>query len=302
MFSGIAVMPQAFALMNNDKDRIINMIMEDNFHGLPQLEAAEHTYIGRDGVREKRSEEVLREHLMEVYINGELTMKLVCIPQDLAELVLGRLLTEGIIRSAADVERILICEYGKTAVVTLIGSEREQTTAKTESFVETTPTCCTGNHILNDLFLMDKSLRPVVPIPWKAAHVFALADRFGEGMPLHAKTWATHSCFLARGEELLFACEDIGRHNALDKVIGYALRSGIPLDECLVYSSGRIPTDMAMKAIRAGIPILCSKASPTREAVALAEKYRLTLICAARRDRMKLYAGELPQDCADKGV
>ena len=63
----------------------------------------------------------------------------------------------------------------------------------------------------------------------------------------------------------------------------------------MVYSSGRIPTDMTMKAIQAGIPVLSSKASPTSEAIELAREYHLTLICAARRDRMKVFASpDLP--------
>ena len=90
--------------------------------------------------------------------------------------------------------------------------------------------------------------------------------------------------------EKKFSCEDIGRHNALDKVIGYALRHNIDLHQCMIYSSGRIPTDMTMKAIQAGIPVLSSKASPTSEAIELAREYHLTLICAARRDRMKVFA------------
>lgn len=117
-----------------------------------------------------------------------------------------------------------------------------------------------------------------------------MADTFADGMPLHGVTFATHSCLLARRDEILFSCEDIGRHNALDKVIGYALRHQIDLTECMVYSSGRIPTDMAMKAIYAGIPVLSSKASPTTEAIELAKAYRLTLVCAARRDRMKVFS------------
>ena len=117
-----------------------------------------------------------------------------------------------------------------------------------------------------------------------------MSDTFADGMPLHSVTFATHSCLLARRDEILFSCEDIGRHNALDKVIGYALRHQIDLTECMVYSSGRIPTDMAMKAIYAGIPVLSSKASPTTEAIELAKAYHLTLICAARRDRMKVFS------------
>ena len=152
-----------------------------------------------------------------------------------------------------------------------------------------------GNHILNDYFLTQKEVKPVAPIPWKASQIFDLADRFHAGMPLHGQTFATHSCLLAKDGALLFQCEDIGRHNALDKAIGYALRHKIPLTECMAYSSGRIPTDMAMKAIRAKIPILSSKASPTAEAIELAKEYGLTLVCAARRDRMKLFAGPEPE-------
>lgn len=88
------------------------------------------------------------------------------------------------------------------------------------------------------------------------------------GWPLHGVTFATHSCLLARRDEILFSCEDIGRHNALDKVIGYALRHQIDLTECMVYSSGRIPTDMAMKAIYADSGAF-QQASPTTEAIDL---------------------------------
>lgn len=268
------------------------MYINEQYEDLALLDAISYQYIGRDGICREESEPVLKEHLMDVYVNDQLTMKLICIPQFLTELVLGRLLTEGMIRSAEDVEQIYICEYGTRARVLL----RESADRTSRDFVEVTPSCCTGNHILNNYFLNHTPIDPVTPVPWKAARIFALADRFAEGMPLHGKTWATHSCFLAREDTLLFQCEDIGRHNALDKAIGYAIRNQIDLTKCMVYSSGRIPTDMVMKAIRAGIPILSSKASPSSEAVTLAKEYGLTLVCAARRDRMKLFAGRPPED------
>ena len=276
------------------------MYINELYDKLPLLSAETYTYIGRDGGCHTESEPVLTEHILDVYLNDRLTMKLVCIPQYLTELVLGRLLTEGILEDASDVEQIYICEHGRRARVVLSEKEPEKGISRDcesdrEPFTELTPSCCTGNHILNDYFLTGKPVKPVTPISWKAEQVFDLADRFHAGMPLHGQTWATHSCFLAKDGQLLFQCEDIGRHNALDKAIGYALRHGIPLSRCMVYSSGRIPTDMAMKAIRAGIPILASKASPTAEAIALAKEYGLTLVCAARLDRMKLFAGTKPE-------
>lgn len=216
----------------------------------------------REGGSILREEPVLVEHPMDIYVNGALAMKTTCTPQYLAEMILGRILTEGLVLDVGEVESVCVCEGGKRGEVTLKGKPAEQAV---------------------------QSALPVTPIEWNEGWIFHLADRFAEGTALHEKTWATHSCFLASADEILFSCEDIGRHNAMDKVIGYALRNQIDLRNCIVYSSGRVPVDMVMKTVRAGIPVLVSKAAPTLAAVRLAEEYRLTLICSARRDSMKVY-------------
>lgn len=247
------------------------------------LEEIRYTYIGRDGTVESRCEEVLVEHSLQVYINGLHAGKITCIPEHLDILVLGRLLTEGIISSASDVAGLCLTEKADRIDIRLTGS----------GILPTGQTLLRGNSTGNDGYIVAEDMEPVVPIPWKPEWIFALADHFAAGTPLHEKTWATHSCILASEGKILFTCEDISRHNALDKVIGYALQAGIDLSGCMVYCSGRIPTDMAAKAIRARIPVMASKASPTTAAVRLAEKCRLTLICAARKDRMKLFSGSI---------
>lgn len=277
------------------------MHINEQYHDLSLLKNVKHQFIGRDGEIFDETEPVLIEHLLDVYVNDRLTMKLICIPEYLTELVLGRLLTEGIIRTVDEIEQIYVCEFGRRIRVMLKNpadcrTVKNPLSADSGNYVESTLSCCTGNHILNDYFLTHTEIYPVTPIFWKTSWIFDLADRFSKGMPLHSQTWATHSCFLASEGKLLFQCEDIGRHNALDKVIGHALRHHIDLTKCIVYSSGRIPTDMAVKAIRAGIPILASKAAPSAEAVRLAQEYQLTLICAARRDRMKQFCGPAPVD------
>lgn len=267
------------------------MYINEQYHDLPLLETKEYRFISRDGQLISKQEQILKEHLIDVYLNDHLTMKLVCLPQYLTELILGRLLTERIIDSISDIKQIYICEYGKRAKVYLNRTSKTlPQNTENNLFIEITPTCCTGNHILNDYFVSGQTPKTVPSINWKPDWIFQMADAFADGMPLHSTTFATHSCLLARNGQILFSCEDIGRHNALDKVIGYALRNQINLRECIVYSSGRIPTDMAMKAIYAQIPILASKASPTVEAIELAKEYHLTLICAARRDRMKVFS------------
>lgn len=244
-----------------------------------------YTYIDREGQTRTQTDSVLAEHLIDIYINEQLTMKVVCTPQYLLELVLGRLMSEGVISNLDEVERVCIGQTGQRASVFLT----DHTVHANRDFVETTPSCCTGNHTLNGGFVRYGALAPVTPISWSTDWVFALADRFSQDTELHKRTWSTHSCFLARKNEVLFFCEDIGRHNALDKVIGYGLRNGMHLDECIAYSSGRVPTDMVEKVIRAGIPIFCTKSYPTQAAIELAQTKRLTLIGCTRQQQMRLY-------------
>ena len=131
------------------------MYLNEQYHDLPLLETKEYQFISRDGQLVSKQEQILKEHLIDVYLNDHLTMKLVCLPQYLTELVLGRLLTEHIIKSVNDIEQIYICEYGKRAKVYL---KQHPDTVPDNSFVEITPTCCTGNHILNDYFVSGQIL------------------------------------------------------------------------------------------------------------------------------------------------
>ena len=113
------------------------MYINEQYKDLTLLETTSYQYIGRDGAHQEESEPVLQEHLLDVHINGQLTMKLVCIPQFLAELVLGRLLTEGIIHTAEDVEQIYICEHGSRARVHLKDIKRKN---NKDEHIEITPT------------------------------------------------------------------------------------------------------------------------------------------------------------------
>ena len=165
--------------------------------------------------------QIAAEHRMAVYINERLAMRLTCTPQHLDELVLGRLLTEGLIRRTEDVQQIYICEKGLRAKVTLPADASRRLT---ETGIETVNTCCTDNRT----YLSDgaESIPMVTPLPWESAWLQGMAEKVRAGQSLYGSTHAVHACCLFREDQLLCCREDIGRHNALDKVIGWALITG----------------------------------------------------------------------------
>ncbi len=243
------------------------------------------THFSSRGQSFRYPDDLVAEHTMEIYLNDTPAYEVVCSPTDLPELVLGRLLSDGVIQGTDEVELLYLCENGLRAKVYLPNWEP----ATNQTAVEQVSTCCTGNRTIADLFRNQTPPRHLRPIAYEQRWIFRLAEAMKEDMPLYAATHGTHSCLLMHKGEILRRAEDIGRHNALDKVLGWALMQGIPLEECIVYTSGRIPVDMVMKVIRAGVPVLASKAMPTRESVLLAEEFGLSLIGAARKDSMVVF-------------
>ncbi|MBQ4537157.1 MAG: formate dehydrogenase accessory sulfurtransferase FdhD [Lachnospiraceae bacterium] len=252
--------------------------------------------VNADGSSLKAMDTIVREHFLDIYVNERLVGKVVCTPSHLEELVLGRLLTEGVIGGTGEVESLYICEQGHTAKVFL----REDVSVSWQQEVVQEPTCCTGNQSLlqrvkwgDGAESADECVVNVRKLPkayWQPAWIFALANVFADGSKIHQKTKGTHSAYLGSKGECVFAAEDIGRHNALDKCIGYMLLQGLTPADCILFTTGRVPTDMVQKAVMAGVPVLASKAVPTDAAVELAKECGLTLICKAWPDRMEVYA------------
>lgn len=217
------------------------------------------------------------EHAAAILVNEQPAFRVVCTPELLPQLALGRLLTEGWINSADEVERVAVCAQGLKISVQL-----RHPLAAAEQAGQEVPSCCTDNLTLAS----PVRLPPLAPVPQReipAAWVDALTDAMGQGLPLYRATHAVHSCLLLRAGKILYRCEDLGRHNALDKAVGCALTEGVPLAECVLFTSGRVPVDMVRKAIRAGVPALVSKSMPTVQSLELAEEYGLKLFIRQKK-------------------
>lgn len=230
-----------------------------------------------DGGVHTAGDPLQEESLLDITVNDIPTMRLGCSANHLVELTVGRLFTEGLISSVEDIDYLSVCEHSMRADVYLHDRQADCSRA----FVPTVPTCCTNNKTLNDWFSTGEELQPVQPVPWDLEWVFRVAREFARDKTAHAVTKGAHSAYLALPEETLCMREDIGRHNAFDKAIGWALLEGVDLRQCLLFTSGRVPTDMVTKAVRARIPLLVSKTVATDKTVELARKFNLTLICTA---------------------
>ena len=198
-------------------------------------------------------------------------LEFICTPSFLPEMVLGHLLTEGMIRSGEDVVSLEVFRDRGEARLIL----REDAAFFSREQAE--ETVCGAPAGLRP----EPLLRP----EW----IRGMEERIREETELRALTHAVHSAVLSHRGEIVFAAEDIGRHNAVDKAAGFALRNGIPLRECLLYTTGRMPSDMVMKAVRAGIPVLAGGKGPTAEGMRAAKKYGLVLAGNIRNGKISFY-------------
>ena len=228
------------------------------------------------------------EHAAAILVNEQPAFRVVCTPEYLPQLALGRLLTEGWIHSAEQVQQVAVCAQGLKISVYL-----DHPLPSRQATAQDVPSCCTDNLTLASPVELEP-LRPVPQMEFDPDWLQDLTWAMDAGLPLYRATRAVHSCILMRAGQILYQCEDLGRHNALDKVVGCALLDGVPLEECVLYTSGRVPLDMVRKVIRAGVPVLVSKTMPTVQSLELAQEYGLTLLCGKKHPAPMKLAGTDP--------
>ena len=250
---------------------------------------------------ESLNDYVIIEEPLEIVVNGKSIAVLMRLPGQEKELAAGFCITEGHVRKAQDILLIHHCGLGLPAP----GEDETEAAGTSRNRVEL--------QVLDEGFVSDR--RPdevrLIRSGCGAADVSTLSDLLpflSEGfsikssVPLslgkalrdlqtiHPQVGGTHSAALfdARGRAVITA-EDIGRHNAVDKVIGYCLLRKIPLMDKILVTSGRASYEMAVKAIRVGIPLIATLSAPTSLAVEIAESTGLTLVGYLRGNRMNVY-------------
>lgn len=247
-------------------------------------------HYGADGSVVVARSDVQEEQTLTIRINGIVAVQLVCSRSELAQLALGWLFTQGIVGSITDVERV---DVNAQQMVVDVFLYEGRTIEPTEVLTGYRQLTTTTNSMSNEVDMLTLLAQPIQPIHCSSATVFALAIEFEKDKTSHARTKGSHSAYLAMQGRVLHVSEDIGRHNAFDKVIGFALINGIDLSQCMIMTSGRVPFDMIVKAIRSRVPILISKSVATDRTVDVARACGITLICEASCSSFKVLSGRV---------
>jgi len=229
-----------------------------------------------------------------------LTMRTPGDPDDV-ELALGFLHGEAVIRGAADVAHATYClepditaeQRWNVVTVTLAPGRTAGDLARLERHFTTTSACGVCGKARLDQLVLD-GYQPLPTGPTIApSTLYALPERLRAAQGLFADTGGLHAAglFDAAGT-LVAAREDVGRHNAVDKLVGWALREGrLPLADHMLLVSGRASFEILQKALAAGIPVVCAVSAPSSLAVAVAERFGMTLVGFLRGERGNVYAG-----------
>jgi len=250
----------------------------------------------------READEVVVEEPLEFRINGAPFAVTMRTPGADAELALGWSLTEGLAASIDEVAGVIACDDNPNAVDVRIASlERESVApssgasanpAKVRSLHAYSGCGICGKQSIEDIHLRAPGLGDDTTRV-SARLLGELPALLRQQQPLFERTGAVHAAGLfTREGELLCAREDVGRHNALDKVIGWAASAGkLPLRGSIVLLSGRCGFELAQKAWMAGIPIVGSISGPSSLAVELAQRAGMTLACFIRAGQLSIFHG-----------
>jgi FdhD protein len=227
------------------------------------------------------------ERPLTIFLNSQEIVTAMTINDYPDYLALGYLLNQNMLRVDDEVTGV---DYDEELAVVVVRTERatdyEQ---KLKKKVQTSG--CAQGTVFGDLMeVIEQARLPDVEL--RTSWLYRLTNVINTTPSLYLEAGAIHGCVLARGDQPLVYMEDVGRHNAVDKIAGWMFRHQVRADDKIFYTTGRLTSEMVIKCVRMGIPILISRSGFTAWGVELARKANLTLIGRARGKRFVALAGE----------
>ncbi len=235
---------------------------------------------------EEMTDQVASEIGFTLNINEKQVVTLLCTPSELDAMAIGFLLSEGILKNRESLLDVQVDEKSFSVSLTL----KDLPDDIDATFKKKIITSGCGQGVT---YTDAESLKNLPPnrsmLQVSPEKIRAMLKEFRTISKLFIKTGGVHSAALVDKEKIILFSEDIGRHNAVDKLLGKAFLAGIPTDDKILLSSGRISGEIMTKVIRNRIPVLISRTAPTCMSITYAEDHGVTLIGFARGNRMNVY-------------
>lgn len=224
---------------------------------------------------------IIEEASLSIYVNGKLLATVLCSPIDQESLALGLLYNEGLIYSIDEVKLVQLNVHQTAVDVWLKQADFDPP----QRVILTTG--CSGGVTFQDITQTHPPL--ITDFSTTVDAVLERMHDLQQAARLYQLVRGVHTASLAHADQLLFSAEDVGRHNAIDKLSGKALQKKMDTTDCLLLTSGRISSEMLGKAWRMKVPLVVSRTAPTSTAVQLADMWNICIIGYARQGSLRVY-------------
>ncbi len=230
---------------------------------------------------------VVEERPLTIFLNRQEIVTAMTIGDYPAYLALGFLRNQGMLRPDEEITGVDYDEELETVVV----RTKRATDYEDKMQRKTRTSGCAVGTVFGDMMegLADVRL-PDTPV--RTSDLYALAAKINRTPSLYLEAGAIHGTVLCQGDRPLVYMEDVGRHNAVDKIAGWMLSEGVGAEDKVLYTTGRLTSEMVIKTAMMGIPVLASRSGFTAWGVEIAQQVNLTLIGRMRGQRFTCLAGE----------
>lgn len=233
------------------------------------------------------SDHIATEFPLTIYINNEEFATIVCTPEYMEELIIGFLVSEGIIRKFSDIEKFHLDDSKGLCHITLSHAIHSIHANHSKRLISS---CCGKSrqfYFVNDMqtskvSTTDKTITP--------EEVIRMMQHLQNESKAFQVTGGLHNAAISDGGNFYLHRTDIGRHNAMDKLYGHCILNRIPIKDKILIFSGRISSEILIKASKIGVGIILSKSAPTDLAIKLADDLNITAIGFIRDDSFNVYS------------
>jgi FdhD protein len=240
------------------------------------------TEIGSSSIED----EVVRESSLTIILNNQELATLLCSPTNLRYLAIGFLFSEGLLKSKDEIRKIMVDERRGVVRVETVRGEEFDREALFKRLI--TSGCGRGASFYSATDVQGR-VKFESGVELSPLEVLALVNEFQQRSRIYRATGGVHSAALCDMKNILVFSEDIGRHNAIDKIFGECILNDIATEDYIIITSGRVSSEILLKVARRSVPIIISKSAPTNLGLRLAADLGVTVVGFVRGRRMNVY-------------